>query len=106
MNSNPVGSRITRSISFSVHRKTHFASGMTARSASATAMPGYKCPPVPPPARKMVFEFVWVTRLDFERHRRGPHRGERRVRLVDERDFLRVFVLEHTVQQPQRRARN
>src|SRR5262245_40208910 len=27
-----------------------------ARSASATAMPGYKCPPVPPPARNIVFD--------------------------------------------------
>ena len=53
-NSKPVGARMVLSISRWVQRKTHLMSGAIARSPSATAIPGYRCPPVPPPARKIV----------------------------------------------------
>src|SRR5205085_5704396 len=54
MNSKPVDSRIVRSMSRVVQRKTGVTSGIMRRSDCATEMPGYKCPPVPPPARTMV----------------------------------------------------
>src|SRR5438132_13180104 len=39
-----------------VHKKIGFASGMISRNICATASPGYKCPPVPPPAKRIVGE--------------------------------------------------
>src|SRR5438552_12056927 len=54
MNSNPLGPRMTRSISRCVQRNNGVQSGSIRRSDSATAMPGYRCPPVPPPAKRMV----------------------------------------------------
>src|SRR5437763_374697 len=56
INSNPVGSRITRSISRIVQRNTGFTCGAIRTSDCATTIPGYKCPPVPPPANKIVIE--------------------------------------------------
>src|SRR5579864_3535881 len=65
MDSKPVGSRMTRSISFAVQRNTALACGASVRSASATAIPGYRCPPVPPPARKIVTGGVGVRGSDI-----------------------------------------
>jgi len=48
---------IRRSISRSLQAKTIFAPGLRCRISPATARPGYRCPPDPPPARiyRLVF---------------------------------------------------
>src|SRR5262249_25956700 len=111
--------RMVRSISRSVQRKRGLASGITVLSACATEMPGYRCPPVPPPARKMVIgsditEGEPRTRLrraadgplapDFLRHEVGK-RSRARGAWFSFRFFF-MFIPADAVEQSQRRARD